>query len=240
MNDQDEDAPSAAHGLSPLALGMLLGMLMLAGIAGWLVLQSRLDNLETQARQLDERLQVVVGDVRRQGDALREYLSIPGPDRDAAGVRKRADGSDPTPALAALEERLTAQRETIRALEQRLENQQAKLATLERPGDRPGALPAETGRSPKPPPEPVSTPRPPPAGHVVVLASLPQRDQALQELDTLRAKGLDDAVLREARIDDATWYRLQVEGFPDRDTAMAFALRARERHGISGAWVAAP
>jgi hypothetical protein len=247
FDDPDNEAMhTSGHGLSPLALGMLLGMLLLAGIAGWLVLQSRLDNLETQFAQLDERLQVVMGDTRRQGETLRTYLADP----RAASVpttppTNQTAGTGGGEAVTALERQLAVQSERVAALEKRLANQDAALAELDR---RAGVLekrPVSVATTPKAPTPRVAkreagaTPIDPPAGYIVVLASLPVREQALQELDRLRDKGLS-VVLREARIKNAIWYRVQAEGFRDRESATVFARTAESRHGIAGAWVVAP
>jgi|GEM_PF-4393856 len=247
FDDPDNEAmhPSG-HGLSPLALGMLLGMLLLAGIAGWLVLQSRLDNLETQFAQLDERLQVVMGDTRRQGETLRTYLADPrAASVPATPPASQTAGTAGGETVTALERQLAVQSERVAALEKRLSNQDAALAELDR---RAGVLekrPVTVATTPKAPTPRVAkreagaTPIDPPAGYIVVLASLPVREQALQELDRLRDKGLS-VVLREARIKNAIWYRVQAEGFRDRESATVFARTAESRHGIAGAWVVAP
>jgi uncharacterized coiled-coil protein SlyX len=225
---------------------MLLGMLLLAGIAGWLVLQSRLDNLETQFAQLDERLQVVMGDTRRQGETLRTYLADPrAASVPATPPTSQTAGTGGGETVTALERQLAVQSERVAALEKRLANQDAALAELDR---RAGVLekrPVSVATTPKAPTPRVAkreagaTPIDPPAGYIVVLASLPVREQALQELDRLRDKGLS-VVLREARIKNAIWYRVQAEGFRDRESATVFARTAESRHGIAGAWVVAP
>ena len=246
FDEPDEEGETGhALGLSPLALGMLLGMLLLAGIAGWFVLQSRLDNLEVQFEQLDERLQVVLGDTRRQGEALRTYLASPGSPRPAVAEPDKASAPAASGSVATLERQLATQAERMAALERRLVNQDAALAELDRRAGQLEKRPVPTTTTPRvsTPPAPKreveTTPIDPPAGYVVVLASLPVREQALQELDNLRAKGLS-VVLREARIKNATWYRIQAEGFRDRDSATAFARTAESRHGVAGAWVVAP
>jgi hypothetical protein len=246
FDEPDEEGETGhGHGLSPLALGMLLGMLLLAGIAGWFVLQSRLDNLEVQFEQLDERLQVVLGDTRRQGEALRTYLASPGSPRPVAAEADKAPAPAASGSVATLERQLATQAERMAALERRLANQDAALAELDRRAGQLEKRPLPTTTTPRVSTPPVAkrevdtTPIDPPAGYVVVLASLPVREQALQELDNLRAKGLS-VVLREARIKNATWYRIQAEGFRDRDSATAFARTAESRHGVAGAWVVAP
>ncbi len=245
--DDPEGATGAghAHGLSPMALGMLLGMLLLAGIAGWFVLQSRLDTLEAQFAQLDERLQVVLGDTRRQGEALRSYLADPAAPRPPASQPAPSPDAQAPEAISLLERQLATQAERVAALEKRLANQDAALAELDRRAGLLEKRPLPVATAPRAPAsvapkrERDVTPIEPPAGYVVVLASLPVREQALQELDNLRAKGLS-VVLREARIKEATWYRVQAEGFRDRDSATAFARSAESRHGVAGAWVVAP
>ena len=77
-----------AGGLSPLVIGMLLGMIVLTGLAGWLVLQSRIGTLEEQFIQLDERLQVVMGDLRRQGETLRTLVANPAVPRAAEPAKQ--------------------------------------------------------------------------------------------------------------------------------------------------------
>ncbi len=229
-----EEEPLEMGSPSPLALGLLLGMLMLAGVAGWLVQQSRLDNLEAQFHQLDERLQVVVGDVRRQGESLRTYLTDP-----RVPVSAVAQGRT-TEQLAELESQLAEQRALVAALEKRVANQDGALAELDRRAGQLEKQPLASPAAPRRPPSvAVAEAAEPPVGYVVVLASLPERPLALQEIDALRAKGLS-VVLREARINNATWYRVQAEGFRDRESASAFARLAESRHGVVGAWVVAP
>ena len=245
--DADDEAQDGghAHGLSPLVLGMLLGMLLLAGIAGWLVLQSRLDNLETQFTQLDERLQVVMGDTRRQGEALRGYLADPDGRRPVATPSGQEPAPQATEELSTLARQLATQAGRVAALEKRVANQDAALAEFDRRAERLEKRPLAETTEPRAPARPAPTAAPevtpiePSVGYVVVLASLPVREQALQELDRLRDKGLS-VVLREAQIKNATWYRIQAEGFRDRDSATVFARNAEARHGVAGAWVVAP
>jgi cell division septation protein DedD len=215
-------------GLSPLALGMLLGMIVLIGLAGGLVLQSRIDALDEQFVQIDERLQVLMGDVRRQGETLRGLVAHP-----ASAQAPPAPGATAAPAgVASLEQGLAAQRQQVETVAQAVARHDAQLAELERRSARAEQRPAP---APARPEAPVATP----GGYVVVLASLPLRDQALQQLDLLRAKGLK-AVLREAQVNGRTWYRVQTEGFADREAADRYAREAATRHGVDGVWVAAP
>jgi cell division septation protein DedD len=225
------DAPDEAVpglGLSPLALGMLLGMIVLTGLAGGLVLQSRIDALDEQFVQVDQRLQVLMGDVRRQGETLRSLLADP-----ASSQTPSTPGEAAAPAaVASLEQGLAAQRQQVETVAQAVARHDAQLAELERRSARAEQRPAP---APARPEAPVATP----GGYVVVLASLPLRDQALQQLDLLRAKGLK-AVLREAQVNGRTWYRVQTEGFADREAADRYAREAATRHGVDGVWVAAP
>ncbi|RLA29956.1 MAG: hypothetical protein DRR03_11305 [Gammaproteobacteria bacterium] len=225
-------------GLSPLVIGMLLGMIVLTGLAGWLVLQSRIGTLEEQFIQLDERLQVVMGDLRRQGETLRTLVANPAVPRPAEPAKQ------PEPARAAieparvtsLEESLAEQRGQLESAEKKIARHTTQLSELERRAtqleSRPVAIPSvSTDRK--------EAPLEPPVGYVVILASLPVREQALQQLDLLRAKGFK-VVLREARVKGRTWYRVQAEGFHDRDSAAVYARTAEDRHGVTGAWVVAP
>jgi cell division septation protein DedD len=227
-----------AGGLSPLVIGMLLGMIVLTGLAGWLVLQSRIGTLEEQFIQLDERLQVVMGDLRRQGETLRTLVANPAVPRPAEPAKQ------PEPARAvieparvtSLEESLTEQRGQLASAEKKIARHTTQLSELERRAtqleSRPVAIPSVSMDRKEAPLEP-------PVGYVVILASLPVREQALQQLDLLRAKGLK-VVLREARVKGRTWYRVQAEGFHDRDSAAVYARTAEDRYGVTGAWVAAP
>lgn len=258
LDPAEVDMPHSSHGgLSPLMLGVLLGMMVLGAAVMWIVLQARIDDLETRFTQLDERLQVLVADTRRQGDTLRQLAGKPGALPPAALARgEPAEGQG-----AELEQAMAAQQQRIASLEKLLAGVKQELADSEARGSQagrgaavaPASAPAATTPAPppapvKPAPAPVATaaPRPravepaePPAGFAVILASLPERDLAVQELDRLRGAGVA-AVLREARVGNGTWYRVQVEGFITRDAATGFARDVENRHGISGAWVLAP
>lgn len=221
---------------------MLLGMISLAGLAGWLLLQSRIGTIEEQFVLLDERLQVVMGDVTRQGNSLRTYLASPAAPRAPAteAPLPGPSGSDKeaiNPArVSSLEEGISLQRRQVESIEKAVARQNDQLKELER---RTNQLESRPLAMPTVAPTRQETPADPPVGYVVVLASLPFRDQALQQLDMLRAKGLK-VVLREAQVNGQTWYRVQAEGFHNRTSATDFARVAENRHGVAGAWVVAP
>jgi cell division septation protein DedD len=252
-NMEPKHAVTAQGGLSPLILGVLLGMIVLAGVVIWIVLHSRIDDLDQQFTRLDERFQVMATDVGRQGDALRQYLADPDATTDRGTSLSGLQGAveSRTEALARSQAELRMQLDALAAdlkgFDGRLAGLEKRIDTTEKTAARPA--PAVIKPPPKPAARPVPTTRPapatrptppePPAGYQVVLASLPIRDQAIQELDRLRARGLE-VVLREAKVKNGIWYRIQAEGFVTRDAAKAFAREAESRHGVAGAWVAAP
>lgn len=68
------------------------------------------------------------------------------------------------------------------------------------------------------------------------LASFANRDAALGEAEKIRGTGIE-VVMREILIADKRWYRLRVEGFPDKDAARSFIQLHHDQPGFSGAWV---
>jgi hypothetical protein len=248
-NVEPEHAVTGQGILSPLMLGVLLGMIVLAGVVIWIVLHSRIDDLEQQFTRLDERFQVMAADVGRQGDALRQYLADPDATNDkGVSLSGRQDAVESrTEALARSQAEMRLQLDAFAADLKDFDGRFAGLDKRLDSAEKVAALPAPTVTPTKTPPKPASSPAPatrptppePPAGYSVILASLPVLGQAMQELDRLRARGLE-VVLREARVKNGTWYRIQAEGFITRDAAKAFAREAESRHGVAGAWVAAP
>ncbi len=74
------------------------------------------------------------------------------------------------------------------------------------------------------------------SGWSINLISFSSRRSAEQEQQQLQKRGID-TVLRAARVDGRTWYRLQVGGFDSKAEAEAYLSRVKSIDGLDSAWV---
>lgn len=206
--------PAAKRGGSGFAIFLALLGIAAAGGVGWLTLQTmdRIDQLESRVAALSGRAHP-----------------------DAANARQ--DQS-----IDALQAKTADLEQQLGTLTGVVSDLAAKNSKHNAP--RPAPKPAKPKPAPAPTPAPTQSAAPAAAGAtagatddwVINLTSVASESAALDEVQQLKAKGVEAEAVR-VEIDGKPWYRIRTGHFPSEEAAKAGSDELSRQLGIHDAWV---
>lgn len=206
---------AGSAGKLALAAGAL--GLLIAASAGWLAWEAQVD-----VAAMHERL----GSLQSSASAVQEGSNPDTLGNELASLSRRVDALVGSAGEGDKEE-LASVRAELESLTQRLGGLDARLE----------ALTAQVGRSDTAAPAQEEKDAPVRSGSWAVnLASFADRATAHQELERIRAKGID-AEVAPAPADGRTWYRIRVPGFASAALAKRFVKAKAAPAGFGKAWV---